>query len=256
MKNDNSMRKYFTKGFQKKLLIVIGGLIILLILFNYLLMPWYVSAAEVSVPKVVGLNEQAAKGILEQSDLEPVIGGERFDERYPKGSVIFQKPNAGSVVKEGRRIFLFVSSGIPLIKVPSLKGKVLRDARMTLERMDLVLGDTSFVESEYPTNVIIDQEYYEGTEVKKGTHINVTLSAGVNAGLITIPDLLGKSLSQAEKLITENKLTIGRINYQPSFSLLPNTVIDQYPGEGNLVEEGAAVDLFVTKNVDTPDEVE
>jgi len=248
------MKKYFTKELLKKVLIITGVLVLFIILFNYALMPWYVSAEEVSVPKVVGLNEQSAKNILEDNDLEPVIGGERFDERYSKGSVIFQKPDAGSVVKEGRRIFLFVSSGVPLIKVPSLKGKVLRDARMTLERLDLILGDTSFVESEYPANVIIDQEYYEGTEVKKGTKVNVTLSAGENAGLITIPDLLGKSLSQAEKLITDNKLSIGRVNYQPSFSLLPNTVIDQYPGEGNLVEEGTAIDLFVTKNVDTPDE--
>lgn len=248
------MKKYFTKDLQKKLLIIFGVLILALIVFNYILMPWYVSAKEVKVPKVVGLNEQSAKGVLEDNDLEPIIGGERYDEHYPKGSVIFQKPDAGSVVKEGRRIFLFVSSGVPSIKVPSLKGKVLRDAKMTLERMDLTLGDTTFVESEYPVNTIIDQEYYEGTEVKKGTRINVTLSSGVNTGLVTIPDLLGKSLSQAEKIISDSKLTIGRINYQPSFSLLPNTVIDQYPGEGNLVEQGTAVDLFVTKNVDTRDE--
>lgn len=250
----NSMKKYFNKNVQKKLFIIIGALILLLILFNYLLMPWYVSAEEISVPKVIGMNENTAKTMLEDNDLEPVIGGERYDERYPKGSVIFQKPNAGSIVKEGRRIFLFVSSGVPLIKVPSLKGKVLRDARMTLERLDLVLGDTTFVESEFPANVIIDQEYYEGTEVKKGTHVNVTLSAGANAGLITIPDLLGKSLSQAQKIIEDHKLSVGKINYQPSFSLLPNTVIDQYPGEGNLVEEGETIDLFVTKNIDTPDE--
>lgn len=250
------MKKYFTRDVKKKLLITVGSFILFIIMINYILMPWYVSAEEVRVPKVVGLNEQMAEGLLEESKLEPVIGGERFDENYPKGSVIFQKPNAGSIVKEGRRIFLFVSSGVPAIKVPSLRGKVLRDARMTLERMDLILGDTSFVESDYPANVIVDQKYPEGTEVKKGTRIDVTLSRGANAGLITIPDLLGKSLSQAEKIISENKLSIGRINYQPSFSLLPNTVIDQYPGAGNLVEEGSTIDLFVTKNVDTPDEVE
>jgi beta-lactam-binding protein with PASTA domain len=45
-------------------------------------------------------------------------------------------------------------------------------------------------------------------------------------------------------------LTIGKINYQPSSTLLPNTILDQYPSGGNLLSPGDVVDLFVTKPSD------
>ncbi|MGE5400810.1 MAG: PASTA domain-containing protein [Ignavibacteriales bacterium] len=248
------MKNIFDNSLVKKILIIIGCLALLIILFNYIIMPWYVSASEVKVPQVVGMSEQEAEKLISDADLEPVKGGERFNEKYPKGSIIFQKPAAGSTVKEGRRVFLFISSGIPLVKVPSLKGKYLRDAKMTLDRMELALGDTTKAESQSPANVIIDQQYYEGTQVQKGTKINVTISAGQNVG-VKIPDLLGKSLTDAEALLKSLNLNVGKVNYQPSFSLLPNTVIDQYPSKDNLVQEGASIDLFVTKNVATPNEV-
>ncbi|MCX6149844.1 MAG: PASTA domain-containing protein [Ignavibacteriales bacterium] len=240
----------------KKTAYTFGGLFLFILLFNYLLMPWYVSGREVVVPKVIGLSEEVAKNKLSDDDLDFVRAGERYDEKYPKGTVIFQKPLAGAKVKEGRRIFLFISSGVPFVKVPSLTGKMLRDAKLTLERMDLTLGDTSMVESDLPKLTVIEQQYYTGREVKKGTKVNLTLSGGKVEGLISVPDLLGKSLAQSEKTILDNKLSLGRINYQPSFSLLPNTVIDQYPSKDTFVKEGTSIDLFVTKDVETPEEVE
>ncbi|HEX2868042.1 MAG TPA: PASTA domain-containing protein [Ignavibacteriales bacterium] len=247
------MKNIFENRLVKWFLIGIGSFIALVLLFNLVIMPWYVSGREVVVPKVVGMDEKQAESLLSDSDLEAVKGGERYNEKFPKGAVIFQKPAAGQTVKEGRRVFLFVSSGVPLVKVPALKGRNLNDARLSLERIELSLGDTTMVQSQAPRGTIIDQQYYEGTEVQRGSKINVTLSAGQHTGVI-VPDLLGKSLSEAEKILKENKLIPGKINYQPSFSLLPNTVIDQYPSKDAAVQEGATVDLFVTKNVSTPEE--
>lgn len=252
---NSGLKGYFNNKNLKRLLIILGILVAVVIIFNLIIMPWYVSADEVTVPKVIGLSEAEAQKSLSDFNLEPINGGERYNEKYPKGTVIFQKPSAGSMVKEGRRIFLFVSSGIPMVKVPSLKGKNLRDARYTLERMELALGDTIKVESPSPRDIIIDQQYYEGTEIKKGTKINVTISTGQKTG-ISVPDLLGKSLNEAELIITGAKLKVGKINYQPSISLLPNTVIDQYPSKDNVVQEDTEIDLFVTKNVPIPNEVE
>ncbi|HEX2961430.1 MAG TPA: PASTA domain-containing protein [Ignavibacteriales bacterium] len=250
------MKNIFENRLVKWFLIGLGSLAVLIILFNMIIMPWYVSGREVVIPKVVGMDQKQAESLLSDSDLEAVVGGERYNEKFPKGAVIFQKPAAGATVKEGRRVFLFISSGVPLVKVPSLKGRNLRDAKLALERIELSLGDTTMVQSQSPRGIIIDQQYYEGTEVQKGSRINVTLSAGQQAAGVTIPDLLGKSLSEAEEILKENKLTLGKINYQPSFSLLPNTVIDQYPSKDATVQEGATVDLFVTKNVSTPEEGE
>ncbi len=250
------MKNLLAKINYKKILLYLGIFIVALLIFDYLLMPWYVSADEVQVPKVLGLNQEEAIQKLSDDNLDAIIAGERFDEKYPKGTVIFQKPLYGSIVKEGRRIFLFVSSGVPMVKVPDLRGKQLRDAKLTLEKMELILGDTSMVESDDEKLTVLEQNYYPGREVKRGTRVSLTLSAGKQVGLIAVPDVIGKTLSQAEKILLDNKLAVGRLNYQPSFSLLPNTVIDQYPSRDTFVKQGTSIDLFVTKDVDTPKELE
>ena len=44
----------------RELVYIIGALLLLIFMFNYILMPWYVSGKEVKVPKVIGLTELKA----------------------------------------------------------------------------------------------------------------------------------------------------------------------------------------------------
>lgn len=248
------MKNILKKPFVRKLLYILLGFILLIVLLDRVIMPWYVSEPEKKVPNVVSLKEEKALSILKAANMEPVISDTTFDERYPRGSIILQKPNAGETVKEGRRIYLFVSGGEPVVLVPSLKGKSVRDAKFSLERLGLTLGHVEDVPSTNPKNMIFDQQYVEGTPLKKGDSVGVTVSAGEEYGEITVPDLIGKSLTDAEKILADSSLQVGKINYQPSFSLLPNTVLDQYPSKGNKANKGDHIDLFVTKSVETNNE--
>lgn len=219
-------------------------------------MPLYVHSAEVKIPKVIGLNQNQAIELLEQQGLEPIVGGTSFAENVPQGSVIVQKPNFGEVVKKGRRIYLYLSGGEPTVKVPPITGKSVRDAKFALERMGLKLGKVNEIASDSPRDIIISQEFPVGVSIKKGASISVSVSAGTVQGNITVPDLIGKSLTEAEKIITDSTLKVGKINYQPSFSLLPNTIIDQYPSKGNKLNAGGTVDLFVTKAAEEGKKIE
>ncbi len=243
----NTMKNILAKPFIKKILLFLAAIIVLIIVLDNFIIPWYVSSPEVKVPAVKGLNEQEAIQQLENANLEPIISDTTYDEKFAKGTIILQKPLGGEVVKEGRRIYLFISGGEPVVLVPNLKGKSLRDAKLSLERVGLKIGRIEEVPSENPKNMIFDQEFTEGTKLKKGSSVGIYISQGETGGDIEIPDLVGKSLSEAEKILAEKSLEIGKINYQRSFSLLPNTVLDQYPSKGNLVEPGTPVDLFVTR---------
>ncbi len=238
----------------KKLFILAGILIIVLISINYIIMPFYVHSEEVEVPQVIGINQNEAITLISSKNLEPVIGEVVYDEKHPKGTVIQQRPQGGRDVKVGRRVYLFISGGEPSVLVPKLKGRSLRDAKFSLERIGLKLGRIDEVVSRLPKDVIVDQEFAEGTPLKKGETVNISLSVGYGAGEIVLPYLIGKSLAEAESIIQENSLVVGKINYQPSFNLLPNTVIDQYPGSGTMLNRGDAVDLFVTQAVVIEDE--
>ena len=246
------MKNFLKKPFIRKSLYVLAGFILFILLMNNVVMPWYVNSPEKSVPKVVGLDVSQAEKILDENDLVAVIGDTTYDASVPKDHVMLQKPNAGEIVKVGRRIYLFVSGGEPIVSVPNLKGKSIRDAKLALERLGLSLGQIDDVPSDNPKDMIFDQQYAEGTKLQRGTRVGVTISVGNNEGLLSVPDLIGKSLVEAQKILADSSLNVGKINYQSSFSLLPNTIVDQYPSKGSKVNPGSSVDLFVTKNSDSP----
>ena len=245
------MKNILQKPLVKKFLIASVIFIVFIWIMNTVIMPWYVSSPEKNVPKVVGMNEMDAVKTLKDSDLVPVISDTTYDEQYPQGTIIYQRPNANDIVKEGRRIYLFISGGEPVVSVPLLKGKSLRDARFALERLGLNLGRIDSVSSDSPKEMIFDQQYAAGTPLKKGDSVGVSLSIGTGIGSVMVPNLIGKSLIEAEQVLADSSLKVGKINYQRSFSLLPNTVLDQYPSKGNKLNPGDAVDLFVTKAGDS-----
>jgi beta-lactam-binding protein with PASTA domain len=244
------MKNLLRKPLVRKLLLYFLVFIVIILALDNIIIPWYVSSPEVNVPDVKGLMEENATELLENNNLEPVLGDTTYDIRYAKGTVIFQKPEAGEIVKEGRRVYLFISGGEPVVYVPKLKGKSIRDAKLTLERIGLKLGDIKEIPSDNPKDMIFDQELAEGTRIKKGSSVDVYISVGKGEGSIIVPDLVGRSLAEAERILADSTLKVGKINYQRSFSLLPNTILDQYPSKGNRINPGGTVDLFVTKSAE------
>lgn len=250
------MKKNIRNSLLRKFLYILSGLVAFILLLNYVIMPWYVSSPETKVPQVVGLQTQEAINLLQKDGFKPIISDTSYGLQVPTGGVFLQKPDAGKVVKEGRTVYLFVSGGQKVISVPLLKGKSILDAKFALERLGLKLGRIERLPSSQPEDMIFDQQYAEGTLLKQGEIVGITVSAGRGGGEIIVPDLIGKSLSEAKKILADSSLVVGKINYQPSSTLLPNTILDQYPSSGNTLNPGDAVDLFATKASDknTPNE--
>ncbi len=243
----DAMKKLLENKLVKKALIIFGILVTLVLIFNYILFPIYVSGSEVNVPNVVGMTESEAFQTLKDEDFNPSIADTSFGVSLPPGRIFLQKPEAGKIVKEGRTIYLFISGGDQIISVPLLKGKSVRDSRLSLERIGLKLGKIDEVASTQPKDMVFDQEFAEGTKLRKGQSVGISVSIGSGAGNIMVPDLIGKSLTEASRILKDSMLVVGKVNYQISSTLLPNTVLDQYPAPGNKLNSGNSVDLFITK---------
>lgn len=242
-----SMKKLLQNPLVKKLLIFLSILISIVLLFDFILMPLYVGGSEIIVPNVVGMNEEEAFQTLKDADFNPAVADTSFGVSLPPGRVFLQKPEKGKLVKEGRTIYLFISGGEQVISVPLLKGKSVRDARLSLERIGLKLGAVEEIASTHPKDMVFDQQFAEGTGIRKGQSVGISVSIGKGEGEIIVPDLIGKSLSEASRILADSLLSVGKINYQISSTLLPNTVLDQYPAPGNKLNSGNTVDLFITK---------
>lgn len=240
------------KKFLKILLTVPGltilGVIILLGIADLIILPWYVSSDEIVVPDLVGKDKDEAVEILEDLGLNPILQEPRFDERFKKDKVIYSNPRPGVKVKDNRRVYLSISEGKPQIRMPLLTGKTLRDAQVTIERLGLVLGTAEETRSELPANTVIEQQFSEGRPLSKGAAVNLKVSIGPEVGMIRVPSLLGKSLKEAEGILRTHSLKFGQRIYISSPNLLPNTIIDQFPGEDKLVSYGDSVDVTITQS--------
>ncbi len=244
----------------KKAIIIFVVFIGFIFLFNSVIMPWYVRHDTlVKVPSVIGMKYEDAVKVLDDADLEGLQGDVRYDESKPIGTILDQNPPADQMVKDGRRIYLVVSGGETLYDVPNLVGRTVRESKFMLAQRNLELQEIETRPSmQYPPGIIISQVELTGTKLKKGSRVSVVVSTGMDAGDLKIPDLVGKNVEEAKKIILQNKFAIGKINFQPSTTVPVNGVIDQYPKANTMAKENQRIDLFVNKVVkkEIPDETE
>lgn len=244
----------------KKAIIIFVVFIGFIFLFNSVIMPWYVRHDTlVKVPSVIGMNYEDAVKVLDDADLEGLQGDVRYDASKPIGTILDQNPPAEQMVKDGRRIYLVVSGGENLYDVPNLVGRTVRESKFILAQRNLELQEVETRPSiQYPPGIVISQVELTGTKLKKGSRVSVVVSTGMDAGDLKIPELVGKNVEEAKKIILQNKFTIGKINFQPSTTVPVNGVIDQYPKANTMAKENQRIDLFVNKVVkkEIPDENE
>ena len=126
----------------KKAIIGFIVFVVFILLFNSVIMPWYVRHDTlVQVPSVIGMNFNDAVNKLDDADLEGLQGDVRYDETKPIGTILDQNPPAGQMVKEGRRIYLVVSGGETLYDVPNIVGRSVRESKFMLAQRNLELQE-------------------------------------------------------------------------------------------------------------------
>lgn len=238
-------------SFWKKAAIGIGCVFAAILLMNFVVMPWYVRHDTlVKVPSVTGLTYEEAIKQLDEAGLEGLQGDIRYDPSKPIGTVVEQNPLPDQVVKDGRRIYLIISGGEQLYDVPNLVGRTLREAKFVLNQRNLEVQEVEYKPSvQYPTGIVLSQIESAGSKVKKGTKIGVIISTGMESGDIKVPDIIGKNIEEAKKLLAANKLSVGKISYQPSTNVPVNSVIDQYPKANSMAKENQRIDIFVNREV-------
>ncbi len=91
---------------------------------------------------------------------------------------------------------------------------------------------------------VAEQDPQAGTSVKRETPVSITLSSGPEQ--VSVPDLAGLSLTEAERALFEAGLKLGRRDETPSDTVPSGMVIEQNPAKGEEVEPGTAVGVVVS----------
>lgn len=119
--------------------------------------------------------------LLKQNGLEDAykIVEEASDE-IDEGRVIRSDPGKGAKVTKDDTITLYVSTGKKddTVKVPDVRGMTLERAKSMLQSYGLEVGDTHNEENDSEVGTVFRQSVSEGTEVTKGTSIDLYISTG------------------------------------------------------------------------------
>jgi eukaryotic-like serine/threonine-protein kinase len=131
-------------------------------------------ANTVTIPNVVGLNDQAALNALSNAGLSGTEVQQESTEM--QGKVLSQSPGAGKRVNRGSGVTIFVSNGA--ITVPDVTGQPRKTAVTALKKAGFTVAITE-VDTTDPTQVgfVISEFPPAGSRGQRGD--TVTISVGV-----------------------------------------------------------------------------
>ncbi len=148
----------------------------------------------IQAPEVIGLSLSKAKRILQEEKIHVVVKDSLFSETVRLDVVMDQSPGPGSKIKEDGTMFLVVSKGSKMVKVPDVLGLPFQDAMLSLRNYELrsTIVDSMY-SSRYPQNSVVKSIPSANSKVEKRSLVKLTLSRGTEP----VPDSLSFLLDES-----------------------------------------------------------
>ncbi len=164
----------FTKSFLKQL-----GYAVLVLFGLSLIILWWLRFStnhgqQIEVPDLAKMTITQAEEALDDLDLKlEVMDTTNYNPNFPYKTVIEQIPKAGKFVKEDRKIYLSINrSGYPMIEVPPVVGKTMRQAEPTLRAVGFEIGKINY--RRYIAKDEVLEISFEGKKIEPGDKIQKT----------------------------------------------------------------------------------
>jgi serine/threonine-protein kinase len=204
----------------------------------------------IDIPSIVGLDYNDARNKLYGVGLLTEISGREFDDNVPEGAIISQYPESGGTAKKGRKIAVALSRGKEVAVLPVVRGLKENQARLELKKMGFSLGKVKKTYSAYqPVDEVIDLVPPGGTTISRAMDVDLLVSRGPRPTHAEVPNVIGENITEARKKIEESGLSVGKVDYQNSATLVPGTVMSQSvaPGSKALLESSLNIVVSVIR---------
>jgi len=242
----------FAANHLRLFLAMMGGLLVVVGIIAILIFFVAVKGAEQTmVPEVRGKALTEALLELQVKELYPRIQLRYSQSSRDRDHILEQDPRAGTIVKAGRQVRLVVSQGVMINRVENYIGRNIDDVRMDLQVIGTSTGGPLLTLKEplmydfspEPPGTILQQKPEPGTNISGPMNLEFVVSQGQEHILVTVPQLVGLSLSSALE-------QIGRMGIVFEFSLREfregergETVVHQSPAAGTSVTSNTVVDI-------------
>ncbi|MDO5714258.1 MAG: Stk1 family PASTA domain-containing Ser/Thr kinase [Tissierellia bacterium] len=133
-----------------------------------------------------------------------------------------------------------------IIPVPSVIGMNVEEAKTILEEKEFIVALTNKEVDDREPNIVLEQDPEEGTEIEKGSTVQLVVSTPVEE--VLVPNVQNRSLDEARKILSDAGLALGSIrDPEYSDSVDEDLVIRTNPEIGTSVKPGTEIDIFPSK---------
>ncbi len=215
-------------------------------LFAFATVRVVIRARDVSMPSLVGLDLAAATATADELDLSlKVEQDRRFDPKIPIARIAQQDPPAGSAVRHGRSVRIWLSAGARDMLVPGLVGVNDRTAEARLRQDGLDVASVADIRSsDYPADVVIAQDPPPGA---RAARVAVLVNRGELSGGFVMPDVIGVGADAATELLRSVGLRVTVVGQQPYPGVPAGFVLRQHPPAGFQITPGQPISLEVSR---------
>ncbi len=242
-----------SKTFRNQLILAGAITVVLVIGLVQVLKVYTNHGQEIEVPDLKDLKPSQLQVILEEIGLSYVVVDSTYIPGKQPDLVYEQDPVAGSKVKEGRTIYVSItSSNTPKVKLPDLIDLSLRKATIDLRNLGLQVGEL-IMRPDIANNVVLEmnlsgKKVMPGKEVPKGTAVDLVIGIYNVDSLVAIPNLVGLTIEESRFYLSESALYLGRINYIGTIVDTTKALVTrQFPEaiEEELINTMSFVDIWV-----------
>lgn len=135
------------------------------------------------------------------------------NDSVEKGVIFEQSVEPGSEYRDGSYmdLELSISNGPKTKKVPDIINSEYRDAQSELESQDIKYKIEEEFSEDVKEDYVIRTDPKADEEISEDTVVTVYVSKGAEVKMTKVPNLVGKTESDAEQLLKNAKLSLGNI---------------------------------------------
>jgi beta-lactam-binding protein with PASTA domain/tRNA A-37 threonylcarbamoyl transferase component Bud32 len=210
---------------------------------------WTMSGNKVEVPGVVGLSRAAAVRALEQDGFKAGVE-EEFSDRVAEGFISRQAPTAGTRLREGATVDIWVSKGSESTTLISFYGMTPDEVEQYLSDNDLTGDPHTGRSNAVEEGRVYKQDPSAGSDVKRGDTVSYWISRGKPQ--TEVPNLVNQTQADAEAALADAGLNVGTVTQETSTSVPAGAVISQDPAAGTKVDKESTVSFVVSIGSPSP----
>lgn len=188
------------------------------------------------VPDVVGMTEADARSVLADQGFE--VRSELVKSDDTEGLVLIMDPSAGSRTDKGSEVTIHIAS---TRTIPDIVGKKKDEAVAILSEAGYENVKFEEVASDKAKGTVLSVDPKPGERSKSTAEITVQI-----AKPYTVPDVSGKDLADAIKLIENAGLKYESVDYETS-EYPEGAVVSTDPAAGTEVKKGDYIVIYVAQ---------